>query len=109
MMKLFVAGCAALVLVGCATQVRPPATNTATLAMNGAMSYQELVQYPVTSTECDNINWHVANINHQLDLRGLTNVRPESLSEPDRLYNVRARNIIWSYRIACSNPNRYNK
>lgn len=85
-------------LVGCASK-RPPE----------AMSYVQLNSIRTGNISCNQIESVVANMEQQLRLKGLTNVDPEDLSESDRLYNAKARIVIWSMRISCNNPDRYKK
>ena len=88
---------AMLGLAGCATR---PAPQT--------MSYEQISSIKLNNNDCNRINQLVEMYEQQLRLRGLTNVNPEDLSEADRKYNAAARIGIWSLRIGCGNPKRYN-
>lgn len=98
-MKLVLVGLV-MTLVGCAnTQpVRSPAA-----------SYEQLAAIKLSNRDCVNIDRHVNWAETQLRLRGLNNVMPEDLNNDDRKYNATARIMIWSLRIGCANPDRYNK
>ena len=89
-----------LVLAGCAN-TRP--------SQPQAVSYEQLAAIKLTNQDCVNIDRHVNWAETQLRLRGLTNAMPEDLNNEDRRYNATARIMIWSLRIGCANPNRYNK
>jgi hypothetical protein len=98
-MKLFLVLLTVAGIVGCASTPR-----------GGAVSYQELqrVQQNLSMKDCPRIDYYVNFANDQLSRRGLLGAQPENLNEDDRLYNSTAHVIIWSLRIGCSNPNRYN-
>lgn len=89
-------------LAGCATRSAP------TAVASKAMSYQEISSIKLNNNDCNRINQLVEMYEQQLRLRGLVNVNPEDLNEADRKYNASARIGIWSLRIGCSNPLRYN-
>jgi uncharacterized protein YutD len=77
--------------------------------VNAQVSYEYLNSVKVTNNDCSRIDWWVDWAETQLRLRGIYGREPESLNNTDRLYNLRARSIIWSLRIGCANPNRYSK
>lgn len=70
-------------------------------------TYEQLMNIQFTNRSCSLIDQWVDWTETQLRLKGLLGVEPEQMSNADRLYNVRARSMIWSLRIGCSNPNRY--
>ena len=88
-MKLVAAMVATLLLVGCAT--RPVNNQAATLEQIKARKY--------TNADCPNIDQNIQWLETQLRLRGLYNAVPESLSEPDRVYNATVRIAVWNLRI----------
>jgi ABC-type thiamine transport system ATPase subunit len=98
-MKLIIVGLV-VALVGCAN-TKP--------AVPQAVSYEQLAAIKLSNNDCVNIDRIVNWTETQLRLRGLTNVMPEDLSNDDRQYNATARIMVWSLRIGCANPNRYNK
>ena len=98
-MKLIVVMVATLLLVGCAT--RPANNQAATLEQIKARKY--------TNADCPNIDQNIQWLETQLRLRGISNAIPESLSEPDRVYNATVRIAIWNLRIGCANPRRFSK
>lgn len=72
-------------------------------------TYEQLMNIKLSPANCTNIDRWVNWAEQQLKLKGLLGVAPEDMSNEDRLYNVRARSIIWALRIGCSNPDRYSK
>lgn len=88
-------------LVGCASAPRTAPTQ--------AISYDQLKNLNYTNRDCPQINEHIAFLEAQLRARGFLNVDPETLNEPDRMYNATARVMIWNLRIGCNNPNRFSK
>ena len=82
-----------VVLVGCAS--------------NKAISYQQLDSIQLGDYDCPKIDQWVNFSEDQLRAKGLLYVDPTTLNDSDRLYNAKARIIIWSLRIGCANPNRY--
>jgi hypothetical protein len=89
---------AMLGLAGCATRPAPQ-----------AMSYEQLSRIQLTDQDCPRIENIISNTEQQLKSRGIYGRQPEELTEEERLYNSRARAIIWGLRVNCNNPNRYNK
>jgi hypothetical protein len=81
-------------LVGCAS--RPQ------------VSYEQLTSIRVSNTNCPSIDQITQQVEYQLRLLGTLNKNPEDMTESDRAYNEKAKIIIWSLRIGCNNPNRYN-
>ena len=73
------------------------------------LSYQELMEVNFDNSDCLQIDRIVNFLEYQQLLRGTLNVPPERLSTDDRLYNLRARALIWGIRVGCANPNRYKK
>jgi hypothetical protein len=71
------------------------------------MSYAQLNSIRTGNISCDKIEAVTANMERQLQLKGLANVNPEDLNDADRLYNAKARIVIWSMRVGCNNPDRY--
>jgi hypothetical protein len=88
----------AMTLVGCSSTGIKPA---------GGISLSELERIRVVQADCPAIDQRVAYIENQLRLRGTSGKNPEDLSEEDRRYNSAGKVIIWSLRIGCNNPNRY--
>lgn len=84
----------AIMLVGCAS--RPQ------------VSYDQLASIQVSNANCPNIDQITQQVEYQLKLLGTLNKNPEDMSESERAYNEKAKIIIWSLRIGCNNPNRYN-
>ena len=97
-MKLLACAIALVSLAGCASNRQPQ-----------AMSYEQLSTIRANNLQCNNIESIVENMERQLALRGLTDVNPEDLNDADRLYNAKARIVIWSMRVGCNNPDRYKK
>jgi len=91
-MKLVIA-LVAIMLVGCAS--------------NRAVSYQQLDAIKLGDSDCPRIDQWVNFSEDQLRAKGLLYADPTQLNDADRLYNAKARIIIWSLRIGCANPNRY--
>jgi len=85
-------------LVGCASNRQPQ-----------AMTYDQLSAIRVNNYQCKDTEAIVENMERQLKLRGLANVNPDDLTDADRMYNAKARIVIWSMRIGCNNPDRYKK
>lgn len=86
-------------LVGCASsrqQAKP-------------MDYDTLSRIRVSNYQCKNIDSVVAEMERNLQLKGLLDANPEDLSDEDRKYNAHARIVIWSMRVGCNNPDRYKK
>ena len=71
------------------------------------VSYAQLNNTKVSLADCARIDYWVEWSETQLRLKGLLYAEPESLTNEDRLYNQRARSLIWALRIGCANPNRY--
>jgi hypothetical protein len=71
------------------------------------VSYAQLDHTKVSSQDCARIDYWVNWAETQLQLKGLLYAEPESLNNEDRLYNQRARSLIWALRIGCANPTRY--
>ena len=69
--------------------------------------YEYLNSVQVSTRDCSRIDYWVDWAETQLKLRGIYGRDPETLNNEDRLYNVRARSIIWALRIGCANPDRY--
>lgn len=86
-------------LVGCASN-RPKPTGR-------AISYDELNSIQYTMRDCKFIDQRIEYIENQLRNRGVLNAAPETLSEPDRMYNATGRILVWNLRIGCNNPNRF--
>lgn len=85
-------------LVGCATRQSTPTA-----------SYEELKATRYTYKDCQQIDRHINYLESQLKAKGLANVDPEQLNEPDRMYNATARILIWNLRIDCNNRDRFAK
>lgn len=98
-MKLITAIIIVLGLVGCASSRVQP--------QGRGMTYEQLSAIQVGKIECKNIDQVVNEMEKQLSIRGIRNANPEDLNDADRMYNAKARIIIWSMRIGCNNPNRY--
>jgi len=79
----------------------------ATAPVQAQATYEQLMNVKFTDRSCSMIDQWVTWTETQLRLKGLLGVDPEKMSNEDRLYNVRARSIIWALRIGCSNPDRY--
>jgi hypothetical protein len=73
----------------------------------GGIPLAQLEQIRVVQADCPAINQRVAYIENQLRLHGTFGKNPEDLNEEDRRYNSAGKVIIWSLRIGCNNPNRY--
>jgi hypothetical protein len=86
-------------LVGCATNHRS----------SQALTYAQLDALRYTNADCPQLDRHIQFIETQLRLKGLLNVDPTKLNEPDRVYNATARVLIWNLRIGCANPARFGK
>ena len=99
-MRLVGLGLVALVLAGCSTT--PYYTKP-------GVSQAQLASIKVSNRDCPQMDTHIAFASEQLRLRGLVNVNPEDLEEEDRLYNATAHILIWSLRIVCANPTRYER
>lgn len=100
-MKLLTVLLVSIGLIGCASAPRVPRTQT--------LSYDQLKSLNYTNRDCPQISEHIEFLEAQLRGRGLLNADPETLSEPDRMYNATARVMIWNLRIGCANPNRFSK
>jgi len=86
-------------MVGCATR---------TPYQSSAMSYAELEKIKVTNADCSRIDSLIKVMNEQLAIKGYAGKNPEDLpTEADRMYNSRAKVVIWSLRIGCNNTDRY--
>ena len=89
-----------VMLAGCATsKVYQPQ----------AITYQQMVGWKVTNADCPQIDYIISNVENSLRIKGLLYADPSTLNNEDRIYNARARAIVWSLRIGCSNPDRYTK
>jgi hypothetical protein len=97
--KLTVALLVAMLLVGCATSHRS----------SQALTYDQLNALRYTNADCPQLDRNIQFIETQLRLKGLLNVDPTKLDEPDRVYNATARILIWNLRIGCTNPTRFSK
>ena len=89
----------AVFLVGCATGHRS----------SQSLTYAQLDALKYTNADCPQLDRHIQFIETQLRLKGLLNVDPTTLDEPDRVYNATARILIWNLRIGCHNPTRFSK
>lgn len=98
-MKLTAALLVALSLIGCATGHRS----------SQALTYDQLNALRYTNADCPQLDRNIQFIETQLRLKGLLNVDPTKLDEPDRVYNATARILIWNLRIGCTNPTRFSK
>lgn len=98
-MKLTAVLLVAVCLVGCATSHKN----------NQALTYDQLEALRYTNADCPQLDRHIRFIETQLRLKGLSNVDPTKLDEPDRVYNATARILIWNLRIGCTNPTRFSK
>lgn len=94
-MKRLVLILALLSLVGCAT--RHP----------GTVTHEQMSSIKVDNNNCPQIDSIIAEVRDQLRMRGTLNKNPEDLSDADRMYNEKAKIIIWSLIIGCNNPDRY--
>jgi hypothetical protein len=97
--KLTAALLVAVLSVGCATSHRS----------SQALTYAQLDALKYTNADCPQLDRHIQFIETQLRLKGLLNVDPTKLDEPDRVYNATARILIWNLRIGCHNPTRFSK
>jgi len=70
-------------------------------------SLEEFTNLKISSAQCPRIDQWVEWAEAQQRMRGVYGKRPEDLSNEDRLFNLRARALIWSLRIGCANPDRY--
>lgn len=61
------------------------------------MSYDELVNYPVSCDKADEQLRHLRSIQNQKSF----NPDPDQLSEPDRAYNSRLKATIWWFAYKC--------
>lgn len=86
-------------LMGCASRTPPVKP----------IPYEQLTSIRYSYRDCSNINGHINMLEDQLKIRGMTNVDPETLNEPDRMYNATARILIWNLRIDCNNRDRFSK
>ena len=82
-------------------------TSTVATAQYAPYSLEQMNGVRVTGADCNRIDQVVDWAENQLRMRGILNVEPETLNSDDRLFNLRARSIIWALRVGCSNPNRY--
>lgn len=98
-MKLTAVLLVAISLVGCATSHRS----------SQALTYDQLNALRYTNADCPQLDRNIQFIETQLRLKGLLNVDPTKLNEPDRVYNATARILIWNLRIGCTNPARFSK
>ena len=98
-MKLTAVLLVAVLLVGCATSHRS----------SQALTYAQLDTLKYTNADCPQLDHHVKFLETQLRLKGLRNVDPTKLDEPDRVYNSVAKDLIWNLRIGCTNPTRFSK
>jgi hypothetical protein len=97
--KLASALLVAVLLVGCATSHKS----------SQALTYAQLDALRYTNADCPQLDSNIRFIETQLRLKGLLNVDPTKLDEPDRVYNATARILIWNLRIGCTNPARFGK
>jgi hypothetical protein len=97
--KLTVTLLVAVLLIGCATGHRS----------SQALTYDQLNALRYTNADCPQLDRNIQFIETQLRLKGLLNVDPTKLDEPDRVYNATARILIWNLRIGCTNPTRFSK
>jgi hypothetical protein len=70
-------------------------------------TYEQLDAVKVTNQNCNRIDHHVTFLEEQLRMKGLSTAEPERLNDADRKYNATVRSMIWSLRIGCNNPDRY--
>jgi len=69
------------------------------------ISNQQMAEIKIIdSRDCPRMDQIIEQLNRQLAVRGLANRRPEDMSESDRMYNARAKIIIWNLRAGCNNP-----
>ncbi len=69
------------------------------------ISSQQMEQIQIVdSRDCPRMDQIIATLYRQLETRGLSNRRPEDMTEEQRLYNARAKIIIWNLRAGCNNP-----
>jgi len=74
-------------------------------ACGSTISSQQMEQIRIVdSRDCPRMDQIIAQMYRQLDARGLNNRRPEDMTEEQRLYNARAKIIIWNLRAGCNNP-----
>lgn len=74
-------------------------------ACGTTVSNQQMEQIRIVdSRDCPRMDQIIDNLNQQLARRGLQNRRPEDMNESDRMYNARAKIIIWNLRAGCNNP-----
>jgi hypothetical protein len=111
-MKLLVIPAVALLLSACAATNRPMApVYQPWQPRPQAVSYQQLMNTNFTMADCqyptihNRVNW----VEDQLRMKGLLYADPDTLNDDDRLYNSRARALIWGLRVGCANPHRYDK
>lgn len=74
-------------------------------ACGTTISNQQMAEIKIIdSRDCPRMDQIIDTLNRQLAARGLANRRPEDMSEADRMYNARAKIIIWNLRAGCNNP-----
>jgi hypothetical protein len=101
----------AVALTGCAVpQDKPMMFNRSIVATsaNTSVPIEALERIRLTNADCANMEQRIPYIERQLQMRGTWGHNPEELSEQDRRYNSAGKVLIWSLRIGCNNPNRYN-
>jgi hypothetical protein len=67
------------------------------------------MEFSLPNSSCGQMDRIVNFLEYQQIRRGTLNIQPEFLNEEDRLYNLRARALIWGLRVGCANPDRYKK
>jgi hypothetical protein len=80
----------ALVLAGCSDRGDSEYTPT-------VMTYQQLVDYPVSCELADKQLWELERLQEQ---KGFDS-DPDKLSEEDRIFNSRLKATIWWYAYRC--------
>jgi hypothetical protein len=103
-MKMIALGIVATGLIGCAGT---HSTQRITYSPQ-AMTLSQLESIKVSQRDCSRINDIVTDVETQLKIRGTFGRNPEELGEADRKYNSTGKVVIWSLRIGCNNPDRYN-
>lgn len=103
-MKLIATLLIGLALAGCASN-----RYNGSAYQPQAMSYEQLAKIQVDDVDCPRVDSILDNMRRQLAIKGLADRNPEDMTESDRLYNTRAKVVIWALLIGCNNPDRYKK
>jgi hypothetical protein len=101
-----------VMLTGCAIPPPKPMTffnQPSTVNTNTGISVEQLERIQLSNADCKNIDQRIGFFEKQLELHGTWGRNPEDMSEEDRRYNSAGKVAIWSLRIGCNNPNRYQQ